>query len=71
MPRERDLSGMPNQNELLAEARRIGWIVQPIPNSGERLVITPYGRLRLNARRKEGVRALRNSLRRYRTECTR
>jgi hypothetical protein len=53
------LTGVPNRRELLREARRLGWRVEPVPSTGEVRVWPPGGNfVTLNNRRKQGTRAL-------------
>lgn len=57
-----ELSGMPNRRALLAEARRLGFQVT-FGNGGEVRIISPFGRVNMNNRRKEGSEALRRLIR--------
>lgn len=59
-----DLSGNPNLDKLLAEARRLGLDVALVKSTGEVRVRGLGTTLTLNARKKEGPGALRNLLRR-------
>ncbi len=55
---------MPNLKQQLARARELGLAVNKVRRTGEVEVIRPDGRpLRLNARRKEGVRELQRLIR--------
>lgn len=66
MSRRLSLAGMPNREQLLDEARRLGCRVVPVERTGEVRVSHPIALapLTLNNRRKDGNVALRSLLRR-------
>ena len=58
MSRQLDLSGMPNREQLIAEARRRGMRVEMVRGTGEVRITGKGGFVTINNRRKQGTRAL-------------